>query len=246
MIPYRTRMLLRKLGIAALVLSVVTALVLLCWFLWLQRFVVYTRNEGSVLDFSVSETLPVGETAREPDADMEIQIHYNEGDDKVNLSTDLTQLNGYYVRGSEVAENPAGVWAQIQALPAGTPVSYGCTYTAAKDSVIATVMAGYADGVPRALSGCGEVIIRGRKAPIVGRVCMDQFMVDVTHISGVQPGDVVTIFGADGDAVITADEVAEKAQTIHYELICAIASRVPRVYLKNGEVDSVTRTLPGE
>ena len=134
----------------------------------------------------------------------------------------------------------------VKNLPAGTPVSYGCTYRAPCDSVIATVMAGYADGVPRLLSGCGEVIIRGVKAPIVGRVCMDQFMVDVTHIPGVAAGDVVTIFGTDGGVTITADEVAAKAQTIGYELICGIAPRVPRVYLKNGEVDSIARTLPGE
>ena len=134
----------------------------------------------------------------------------------------------------------------VKTLPAGTPISYGCTYCADRESVIATVMAGYADGVPRLLSNRGEVIIRGMKAPIVGRVCMDQLMVDVTHIPGVQPGDTVTIFGTDGEAAITADEVAEKARTIGYELVCGIAPRVPRVYLKNGEVDSIARTLPGE
>ena len=134
----------------------------------------------------------------------------------------------------------------VKNLPAGTPVSYGCTYVTEQNSVIATVMAGYADGVPRLLSNCGEVIIRGRKAPIVGRVCMDQFMVDVTHIPGVKPGDTVTIFGADGDVTITADEVAAKARTIGYELVCGIAPRVPRVYLKNADVDSIVRTLPGE
>ena len=73
---------------------------------------------------------------------------------------------------------------------------------------------------------------------------MDQFMVDVTHIPGIKPGDIVTIFGSDADVIITADEVAEKAQTIGYELICGIAPRVPRVYLKNAEVDSVVRCLP--
>ena len=104
-------------------------------------------------------------------------------------------------------------------------------------------MAGYADGVPRLLSGCGEVIIRGVKAPILGRVCMDQFMVDVSHIPNVCAGDVVTIFGSDGNETISADRVAEKAQTIGYELICGITSRVPRVYLKNGEVDSILRAL---
>ena len=75
---------------------------------------------------------------------------------------------------------------------------------------------------------------------------MDQFMVDVTHIPGVQPGDVVTLFGTDEDETITADEVAELAGTIGYELICGIAPRVPRVYLKNGEVESVSRAYPGE
>ena len=134
----------------------------------------------------------------------------------------------------------------VKTVPAGVPISYGCTYVTEKDSVIATVMAGYADGVPRLLSGCGEVIIRGVKAPIVGRVCMDQFMVDVSHIPGVCAGDVVTIFGTDGSETITADEVADKAQTIGYELVCGIAPRVSRVYLKNGEVDSVARAPPCE
>ena len=134
----------------------------------------------------------------------------------------------------------------VKAVPAGTAVSYGCTYVTEKETVVATVMAGYADGVPRLLSGCGEVLIRGIKAPILGRVCMDQFMVDVTHIPGVCAGDVVTIFGTDGDEEITADEVAAKAQTIGYELICGITPRVPRVYLKDGQVESVARSLPGE
>jgi len=132
----------------------------------------------------------------------------------------------------------------VKTLPAGTPISYGCTYVTGKDSVIATVMAGYADGVPRLLSGCGEVIIRGIKAPIVGRVCMDQFMVDVSHIPNVCAGDTVTIFGTDGEVTITADEVAEKARTIGYELICGIAPRVPRAYLRGGQVDSISRNLP--
>ena len=134
----------------------------------------------------------------------------------------------------------------VKPLPAGVPISYGCTYRPETDCVIATVMAGYADGVPRLLSNCGEVIIRGIKAPIVGRICMDQFMVDVTHIPNIKAGEIVTIFGTDGDVTITADEVAEKAQTIGYELVCGISPRVPRVYVKNGEVDSIVRTLPGE
>lgn len=134
----------------------------------------------------------------------------------------------------------------VKTLPAGIPISYGCTYVTEKETVVATVMAGYADGVPRLLSNCGEALIRGRKAPILGRVCMDQFMVDVTHIPGVEAGDVVTIFGTDGEEAITADEVAAKAQTISYELVCGIAPRVPRVYLRNGEVESIARGLPEE
>ena len=121
-IPYRTQQNLKRLAGTLLILAVVALVLWGLWFLWLQRFVVYTRNDGAVLDFTVSETLPNGELAHEPVTDMEIQIHYNEGDDKVNLSTDLAQLNGFYVRGNEVAEDPAAVWAQIQALPADTPV----------------------------------------------------------------------------------------------------------------------------
>lgn len=134
----------------------------------------------------------------------------------------------------------------VKTVPAGTAVSYGCTYVTEQETVIATVMAGYADGVPRALSGKGEVTVRGVKAPIVGRVCMDQFMVDVSHIPGVKAGDVVTIFGTDGDEVITADEAAETAGTIGYELVCGITARVPRVYLQNGRVESIARSLPEE
>ena len=136
--------------------------------------------------------------------------------------------------------------SQVKTLPAGTAVSYGCTYVTEKETVVATVMAGYADGVPRLLSNAGQVLIHGMKAPILGRVCMDQFMVDVTHIPGVKAGDVATIFGTDGEEEITADEVAANARTIGYELICGIAPRVPRVYLKNGQVESIARSLPGE
>lgn len=132
----------------------------------------------------------------------------------------------------------------VKTLPAGTSVSYGCTYVTEKESVIATVMAGYADGVPRLISNCGQVIIGGVKAPIVGRVCMDQFMVDVTHIPNVKAGDTVTIFGTQGKETVTADEVAEKAHTIGYEVICGITARVPRVYLKNGQVERIVRYLP--
>lgn len=121
-IPYRTQQNIKRLCLALLVLLVVGGIIWGMWILWLQRFVVYTRKDGAVLNFEVSETLPVGEEAVPPEEGMQIQIHYNEGEDKVNISTELAQLNGYYVTGSSVSSDPAAVWAQIQALPAGTPV----------------------------------------------------------------------------------------------------------------------------
>lgn len=125
---------------------------------------------------------------------------------------------------------------QIKTLPSGVPVSYGCTYVTEKETRVATLCAGYADGVPRLISNKGSVIIRGKLAPIIGRVCMDQFMVDITDIPQAQTDDVATIFGTDGDITITADEVAEQAQTIGYETICNINRRVPRVYIKDGKI----------
>ena len=131
----------------------------------------------------------------------------------------------------------------LRRLPAGVPVSYGCTFVTERESVIATIQAGYADGVPRALSNKGYVLIRGKKAPIAGRVCMDQMMVDVTDIPGAEPGDVATIFGADGDEVITADEIASLTGTIGYEIICGINKRVPRVYKSGESTPEVSRVL---
>ena len=121
-IPYRTQQTLKRLAGTLLVLLVVGAVILGLWFLWLQRYVVYTRSEGAVLDFNLSETLPAGQEAQPPESDLDIEIYYNEGEGKVDLSTELTQLKGYYVLGSALASDPAGVWEQIQALPAGTPV----------------------------------------------------------------------------------------------------------------------------
>ena len=92
----------------------------------------------------------------------------------------------------------------------------------------------------------GEVLIRGKRAEIIGRVCMDQFMVDVTHIPQVRVGDAATIFGTDGKETISVDEIAEKANTINYEIICNINSRVTRVYMKNGRVESAFGYLLNE
>ncbi len=107
----------------------------------------------------------------------------------------------------------------------GTPIGYGGTYVAKGRRRIATIPVGYADGYPRHLSGIGYIKIRGKRAPIAGRICMDQFMADVTDIPGVAVGDEVELIGED----ITAEEIAELTGTIHYELICQLTNRVPRV-----------------
>jgi alanine racemase len=133
--------------------------------------------------------------------------------------------------------------SSVRRVPAGTPVSYGCTYVTGRESVIATLQVGYADGVPRILSGKGDVLIRGKRAPIAGRICMDQMMVDVTDIEGAAVGDVATIIGGDGDEFISADEVARLAGTIGYEIVCGISKRVPRVYMEDGEVTGVLKML---
>ena len=120
---------------------------------------------------------------------------------------------------------------RLRTVPAGVPVSYGGTFVTGRETLVATVSAGYADGVPRAISGKGCVLLGGRRVPILGRVCMDQFMVDATAIPDVRVGDAVTIFGQDGGCEITADEVAALAGTIGYEVVCGITERVPRLLL---------------
>ena len=123
----------------------------------------------------------------------------------------------------------------VKELPAGRKISYGGTYETTRPTVIATVPVGYADGYPRALSNKGYILVGGRKAPITGRVCMDQFMVDVTGIDDVKVGDEVTLIGKNGDAELTAEEFSALADTINYETICRISRRVPRIYFENGK-----------
>ena len=120
----------------------------------------------------------------------------------------------------------------VQHVPAGTGISYGSTFVTARDSVIATVPVGYADGWPRALSNKGRVLVRGQFAPIAGRVCMDQFMIDVTDIPGVRPGDVATLIGKDGANEIPIEEPAALAGSFQYELPCMLSKRIPRRYLE--------------
>ena len=121
--------------------------------------------------------------------------------------------------------------AQIKTVPAGVDVSYGRTFTTARDTEIAVVTIGYADGYPRALSGKSEVLINGKRAPVIGRICMDQLMADISGIPGVKPGDAVTLIGRDGDETITADGLAALAGTIGYEIVCGISPRVPRTVI---------------
>ncbi len=114
----------------------------------------------------------------------------------------------------------------------GFAVSYGSTYKTVGPTTIATVSAGYGDGVSRLLSNRGEMLVRGRRAPIAGRVCMDQTMLDVGHIPGVRVGDEVVAFGRQGDEEIGADEIARLSGTINYEIVSTITARVPRVYIQ--------------
>jgi len=119
----------------------------------------------------------------------------------------------------------------LKRVPAGTSISYGRKFVTERESVIATIPIGYADGYPRLLSGKGRVLIRGQYAPVVGNICMDQCMVDVTDIPNVKKYDEVVLIGTQGDKTILADEIAEKTGTINYEIVCRIGKRVPRVYI---------------
>lgn len=123
----------------------------------------------------------------------------------------------------------------VKKISQGESISYGRTYTADKDRIIATLPLGYADGYNRLLSNRGWVLIKGKKAPIVGTICMDQFMVDVTDIPNVKPGDTAILLGRQGDEVITADDLARLCNTISYEILVNISSRVPRVYIGGSE-----------
>lgn len=126
--------------------------------------------------------------------------------------------------------------SHVKELTDGRTISYGGTYTVTGKKMIATVPVGYADGYPRSLSNCGEVLIKGKRAPICGRVCMDQFMVDVTEIEDVHTGEEVRLLGSQGNETITLEELAEKSGRINYELACDIGKRVPRIFLKESEI----------
>ena len=119
----------------------------------------------------------------------------------------------------------------LKKVPTGTTISYGRKYTAQKDSLIATIPLGYADGFPRPYSMKGHVLVNGVKAPIAGNICMDQCMIDVTGVPYVRLGDEVTVMGSDGIHEILADDIAEATGTINYEIVCAFGQRLPKVYV---------------
>lgn len=123
----------------------------------------------------------------------------------------------------------------VKDVPEGAAISYGGTYVADKKRRVATIPVGYADGYPRQLSNKGWVLIHGKKAPILGRVCMDQFMVDVTEIGDVKKGDEVTLLGRDGDEFISIEEIGDLCGRFSYEFACDISPRVPRIYVKDGK-----------
>lgn len=123
----------------------------------------------------------------------------------------------------------------VKELEAGHGIGYGSTFVTDKPMTIATIPVGYGDGYPRALSNCGRVLVNGMSAPIIGRVCMDQFMIDVSHIPSAKQGDVVTLVGKDGDNCITVEELGSLSHSFNYEIICNVGKRIPRIYYKNGK-----------
>ncbi len=123
---------------------------------------------------------------------------------------------------------------QTRDAPAGSSVSYGRTFTTRRPSRLAVAALGYADGFPRSLSNRARLLVRGRRAPVAGRVCMDLTVLDVTEVEGVAPGDEVTVIGEQGGERITAGEIADLAETIPYEILARISPRVPRLYRDGG------------
>lgn len=126
--------------------------------------------------------------------------------------------------------------AYVKTVHAGQEISYGGTFTAGKDMRVATIPIGYGDGYPRSLSGKGYVLIDEKRAPILGRVCMDQFMVDVSEIPGAKENDKVVLIGRDGKDCITAEELGDMSGRFNYELVCDLGKRIPRVYTRGGKI----------
>lgn len=152
-----------------------------------------------------------------------------------------------YAKTTHIPLTPAFQWkariSHVKRVPTGTKVSYGATYEAPIEAIIATIPVGYADGYNRMLSNKGYVLVKGRRARVVGRVCMDQFMVDVTHIPHVAVGEEAVLIGRQGQEEITVDEMAGWLGTINYEVTCMVSKRVPRVYTEKGHIVSVSNRI---
>src|SRR5512142_1622286 len=204
-----------------------------------QRF---TRRQFDVLR-EVSARLPFGKE-RHCSASASVLL-----DREMSLDAVRTGLSMYGYRpapwcGTEADLRPVmslrARVARVLEVDRGATVGYGRTWAAARPSRIALVMCGYADGYRRAFSNRAHVLVRGRRAPIVGRVAMDMCMVDVTAVPGVAAGDVATLLGRDGDEKVDADELATLADTISWEILAGVTARVPRLYLRGGEVAEVS------
>ncbi len=147
-------------------------------------------------------------------------------------SSDVTREN-VKLRGDQVKLTPAITWktriAQVKLLPAGTPISYGLTEKVSRDSCVAVIPVGYWDGYDRKLSSVGTVLVRGHRAKILGRICMNMFVVDVTDIPDALAGDEVVLLGRQGDEQVTAEEIAGKIGTINYEVVTRINPMLPRI-----------------
>lgn len=135
------------------------------------------------------------------------------------------------------------VVSQLKTIRAGETVSYGRTFTAARDTVLALIPCGYADGFNRRLSNNWSVLINGKPAPVCGRICMDQTLVDVTDMPDVKLGDIVTVYSDEVEGGSSVTEAAKRIGTINYELLCAIGTRVPRIYTENGKAIEMQRYI---
>ena len=127
------------------------------------------------------------------------------------------------------------VVSQIKTVPTGTTVSYGRTFTARRETVLAMIPCGYADGFNRHLSGNWSCLVRGKPAPVCGRICMDQAVLDVSDIPEISGGDIVTVYSDNSEDVCSLEKAAAQSGTISHEILCCISARVPRVYIKGGE-----------
>ncbi len=161
--------------------------------------------------------------------------HYDKRSDLVRFGIMLYGLKPDFSREMPVELEPVmelkSIVSQIKTLHAGATIGYGRTFRTEKETKVATVTIGYADGCPRLLSNKGELLLHGKRAKILGCVCMDQLMIDVTDVPEAKVGDTVTLIGKDGDESITADEIGELCGTIGYEIVCGISQRVPRIFI---------------